>query len=114
VGSPGAHPSLKADRRNRKPHTLSHPYRTRVYVNADGKTSSTPIQVVSRDCRGVAKEFFGSALTILSIYGIRKLVEILLGRQLLWDFLPIRYCADTVDVAVFARFIWQVIRTFND
>ena len=62
----------------------------------------------------MAKEFVGAALTIVSIYVIRGLVELLLGRQLLWDFLPIRYCADTVDAAVFARFIWQVIRTFND
>jgi hypothetical protein len=63
---------------------------------------------------GVVKEFVGSALTVLSIFGVRKLVELLLGGQLLWDVLPIKYCADTVDAAVFLRFIWQVFRTFND
>jgi hypothetical protein len=61
-----------------------------------------------------AKEFLGSALTVLSIYGVRKLVELLLGKELIWDILPIRYCADTVDLAVFVRFVWQVIKTFND
>jgi hypothetical protein len=49
---------------------------------------------------GVAKEFAGSALTI--------------GKELLWDILPIRYCADTVDAFVFLGFIWQMVRTFND
>jgi len=62
----------------------------------------------------VVKEFVGSALTVLSIYGVRKLVEWLLGGQLLWDVFPIKYCADTVDAAVFLRFIWQIFRTFND
>lgn len=62
----------------------------------------------------VLKEFVGSALTILSISVVRKLVELLLGGELLWDVLPIRYCADTVDAAVFLRFIWQIVRTFND
>jgi hypothetical protein len=78
------------------------------------RRAARPSKSIREIAEGVAKEFFGSALTILSIYAIRKLVELLLGRQLLWDFLPIRYCADTVDAAVFARFIWQVIRTFND
>jgi hypothetical protein len=63
---------------------------------------------------GVFNEFLGSALTVLSIYGVRKLVEYLLGGELLWDILPIKYCADTVDAAVFLRFIWQILRTFND
>jgi hypothetical protein len=31
----------------------------------------------------------------------------------LWDFLPLRYCQDTVDFAVFVRFLWQVVRTFR-
>jgi hypothetical protein len=77
----------------------------------DGKTSATSFREIAE---GVAKEFVGASLTLLSIYAIRKLVELLLGKELLWDFLPIRYCADTVDLAVFARFLWQVIRTFND
>ena len=55
-----------------------------------------------------AKEFVGSALTILSVYGLRKLVEFLFGHELFWDFLPLRYCQDTVDFAVFVRFLWQV------
>jgi hypothetical protein len=63
---------------------------------------------------GAAKEFLGSALTVLSIYLLRKLVESLLGKELLWDLVPIRYCADTVDAAVIARFVWQIIRTFDD
>ena len=62
----------------------------------------------------VAKEFVGSALTVLSIYAVRKLVEWLMGTQFLWDFVPIRYCMDTVDAAVFLRFLWQIIRTIND
>jgi hypothetical protein len=62
----------------------------------------------------VVKEFVGSALTVLSIYGLRRLVEWLLGGQMLWDVLPIKYCQDTVDAAVFMRFVWQVLRTFND
>ncbi len=61
-----------------------------------------------------SKEFLGSALTVISIYGIRKLMELLLGKELLWDVVPIRYFADTVDAAVFLRFIWQILRTFND
>ena len=73
-----------------------------------------PAKSFKEIAESVAKEFVGSALTILSIYGIRKLVELLLGKELLWDILPIRYCADTVDAFVFLRFIWQMIRTFND
>ncbi len=61
----------------------------------------------------IAKESFGSALTILSVYLLRKLVELLFGQELLWDFLPLRYCQDTVDFAVFVRFLWQVVRTFR-
>jgi hypothetical protein len=78
------------------------------------RRAGRPSKSFSEIAESVAKEFFGSALTVLSIYAIRRLVELLLGRQLLWDLLPIRYCADTVDFAVFARFIWQVIRTFDD
>ena len=62
----------------------------------------------------MAKEFVGSVLTVLSIYGIRKLMEVLLGKEVLWDIVPIRYFADSVDAAVFLRFIWQILRTFND
>ena len=64
--------------------------------------------------REVAKEFIGSVLTVLSIYGLRKLAELLLGSEMFWDILPIRYCADTVDFVVFLRFTWQIVRTFND
>lgn len=63
---------------------------------------------------GIAVEFLGSSLTVLSISAVRKLAEILLGGQLLWDVFPLRYCADTVDAAVFLRFIWQILKTFND
>jgi hypothetical protein len=51
---------------------------------------------------------------LLSIYGVRKLVELLLGKEVRWDILPIRYCADTVDFAVFLRFCWRVMRAFNE
>jgi hypothetical protein len=60
------------------------------------------------------KELVGSALTILSIFLLRKLVELLLGSDKLWDVLPLKYCMDTVDAAVIVRFIWQVIKTINE
>lgn len=64
--------------------------------------------------QGVGKEFLASALTVLSVFLLRSLVQWLLGRDLLWDLLPVRYCADTVDAVVFVRFIWQLIRRFDD
>ncbi len=60
------------------------------------------------------KELLGAAATILSIYLVRKLSQWLLGGELLWGFIPVEYCEDAVDVAVFARFIWRVFRSFND
>jgi hypothetical protein len=60
------------------------------------------------------KEFAGSVIIVLSIYGVRKLVEYLLGQELLWDILPIRYCQDTVDFAVFVRFAWRILRSLNE
>ncbi len=56
---------------------------------------------VAKIAEGVAREFLASALTILSVFGLRSLVQYLLGKDLLWDFLPVRYCADTVDAVVF-------------
>jgi hypothetical protein len=61
-----------------------------------------------------AKEFIGSGLTILSIFLLRKLVEWLLGSDKLWDIVPVKYAMDTVDAAVIVRFVWQVVKTFND
>ena len=61
-----------------------------------------------------AKELVGSGLAILSIYLLRRLVEWLLGSDKLWDILPVKYAMDTVDAAVIVRFLWQVIKTFND
>ena len=73
-----------------------------------------PSKTLREIVREVSKEFIGSVLTVLSVYVLRKLAELLLGSERLWDILPIRYCADTVDFVVFLRFIWQIVRTFND
>jgi hypothetical protein len=61
----------------------------------------------------VAKEFVGMALTLVSIYLIRKLVEWLLGSEYFWDYVPVKYCIDTVDFFVILRFLWKVIKEFN-
>jgi hypothetical protein len=75
------------------------------------KRSKKPITEVAED---VFRKFVGSALTIVSIYIVRKLVEWLLGKELLWDVFPIRYCADIVDFAVFLRFCWRILGSFNE
>jgi hypothetical protein len=41
-----------------------------------------PVRSWREIAENVAKEFVGSALTILSIYGLRKLVELLSGKRL--------------------------------
>lgn len=61
-----------------------------------------------------ALELLGMVLTLLSIYIVKKLVEWLLGGELLWNWLPVRYCVDTVDFFVLVRFAWKVIRSFNE
>jgi hypothetical protein len=72
--------------------------------------ASRPPRDLSQIALKVRNEFVGSALTILSIYLLRRLVELLLGNDVLWGFLPIRYCQDTVDAAVFLKFIWEVFQ----
>jgi hypothetical protein len=74
------------------------------------KSRKTLVEVL----RQALVEFLGAVLTILSMYLIRRLVQFLLGGEVLWGVVPIKYCEDTVDLAVFARFVWQVLRTFND
>jgi len=62
----------------------------------------------------IVAEFFFAALTIIGIFVLRRLVESLLGRDLLWDHFPLRYWTDTADALVFVRFLWNIVRTFND
>jgi len=81
------------------------------YENGVPSGTRRPLLRILADC---FKEFVAASLTILSIYGIKTLVQALLSDDRIWGVLPIKYCTDTVDLAVFARFVWQVVRSFND
>jgi len=59
-------------------------------------------------------ELFFATLTIVSVFVLRRVVGWLLGGDVLWDRFPLRYCTDTADALVFARFLWNIARTFND
>ncbi len=59
-------------------------------------------------------ELLVTALTVLCIYVLRQMVESLLGKDLLWDAVPLRYWTDTMDALLLTRFIWKTLRSFND
>jgi len=63
---------------------------------------------------GALKEFLSAALAIVSIYGIRRLVEALLGGELVLGRIPISYFADMVDVGVFARMLLILFRPTDE
>jgi hypothetical protein len=67
----------------------------------------TMIEVV----QDVFKEFLGCGLTIISIYILRKVIVRLLGNELLWDYVPIRYCTDTIDFVVLVKFTVRILKS---
>ena len=53
-------------------------------------------------------------LTIMSIYGVRLLVAHTIGSERLWGIVPLKYCVDTVDFVVLCKFLWNMLKTFNE
>ncbi len=62
----------------------------------------------------VLREFTAAVLTIMSIYGVRLLVAHTIGSERLWGIVPLKYCVDTVDFVVLCKFLWNMLKTFNE
>lgn len=62
----------------------------------------------------VARHTTVMVLCLISMWIIHLVLKLLLGSEAkFFDLIPVRYVIDVADVAIIAKFVWEIIRDFS-
>lgn len=62
----------------------------------------------------VARHTTVMVLCLTSMWVIHLVLKLLLGSDArFFDFIPVRYVIDVADIAIIAKFVWEIVRDFS-